>query len=1646
MLPSRLKTRPNSLLKLSAMSLVVATLSGCGEDAKDCGGFWDKTFGREECVVALPAAALVPQLPLGENVVQNTFKVATEAQQVLAGQTLKVMSLIDTPTGLNGQVKTDAQADIISVMRGDEILLMQPVLDGQPQTSEVSFESTALQIVLMDVKFSGSDVATRKRVIDKIRQHAKFSTLVAQVKLAVTSGVSNPLDAMNSPYIYETADEIISEVSIGEPVVEQSAAVSVLSRAYGLVAATHDAVISPANADSTVFQGREHMSAAIQLSKEDKKPEINFNNKSMVAYAVYDANGSQDNFRIVDPSEKRLKADFGECVVKVVNKFTGVKEEINKVPTPNKCIKLEAKSTVITLNDIIATENQQKTYQQLNLIGGSALWRGYSGDFLDNLNAMLNPTQPRGLANWYNALTFVDIATGLASKSAKSMKDKNGETVKASKKFVEKLERSKKALKALSFFFDVSHEVCDSIVKTVTSNDATINSNPNSVMQLKSTCEYLRVGKELSTKVSSIYGSANPSPEEKAKKKKTMLLILYKVFLGEDAPTSLKDLPDAGLALGKPIALEIIKLINTQDWATIQKNWKKGIEASTATIETLDGATTEDLDRYMMLAGYLVNGSNDTLGVIARASAVANGLLSDPEVVKALQVWVANQFGANAIGVYQMGYKNLTVKASQRGFVKKYAGGAVAVIKGFEIGEAIGNQALPFAWDMLVTPPEMSITLVNGKISNIPAHQPSMTLKVNGVVKYDYRQRQDAATLHEPVEVQEGDMIDIEYSAIQPSVYSNDGTPDLAHDADGVVLVDKYKIPTKMHSFAALVTNTEGQTETIHRGLLCVRNPVLGTTQFAYSNDLNEQTCGGNDKGAAFFTLNGKDEKSDSFQASPVFGAKNHTVNYAVRHQVTAQDAKLSILFDNYSGASSDSIQIGLKAHRQATATLAAIDDLGDGVDYIVYVGKEIQLKLVDISTAITDVVWSLFHESGAEVPLIDDNYLDFTTDDIVANEGKYTLRADMKDEYGYVIGSATKEIQGFALGFANATVSPTIMPVNQPVTIQVTGTDFTDTTVFALESAPCNTILRNKDINTAITTLTAVCTPSKLGDLKVTLKRKSGVDADARVFTVKAVATATVAGQFVVPAKDSSYFVPPVDNQPIFAPDGPIVMDYRGASRKNFQCAFTTTGKVKTYSSYPETDANGYSPDILRLLNDFPSMALIAQISGVHDYLNDRLLIGTAKNITLPAGDTLRFYANDDSYADNIGQFTVAYMCTEPKMSVQVSSNAPVAESTITFSLIDTVIENVKSVIWKVGENIFDTFASIADVFSYIFDKAGDYVISATVKDNNSYTILTTSTQVTVKAAPPVASLVGSAITGVAGQPVTFVLSNSAAKEGKLCSYLFNNGEGVDSGNTGCGDDGLPVIFLPITTTYTKAGTFTPTLTVTDSQGKSGTVMWLVNVSEAVQTVSTLTATGITTCGNASTNGLLCTLEALGALYGLGQDGEVQAGQKMSYSVLNQNGSECVKDNVTDLVWEQKTNDDGLRDKDWMYTWYNPNSSTNGGNAGTQNGGICYNKANGAQCDTQGYIQALNAANYCGYSDWRMPSDNELFSIVDYSRYSPSINPIFMNTQSSGYYWSASPDANRNDLAWGMYFENGITVINPRLNSLYVRAVRGSQ
>ena len=56
--------------------------------------------------------------------------------------------------------------------------------------------------------------------------------------------------------------------------------------------------------------------------------------------------------------------------------------------------------------------------------------------------------------------------------------------------------------------------------------------------------------------------------------------------------------------------------------------------------------------------------------------------------------------------------------------------------------------------------------------------------------------------------------------------------------------------------------------------------------------------------------------------------------------------------------------------------------------------------------------------------------------------------------------------------------------------------------------------------------------------------------------------------------------------------------------------------------------------------------------------------------------------------------------------------------------------------------------------------------------------------------------------------------------------------------------------------------------------------------------------------------------------------------------------------------------------------------------------------------------IAACEKLNHASRSDWRLPSIQELQSLVDYSKSSPSIDhSFFPNTASSGY-WSSSSNA----------------------------------
>ncbi len=149
-----------------------------------------------------------------------------------------------------------------------------------------------------------------------------------------------------------------------------------------------------------------------------------------------------------------------------------------------------------------------------------------------------------------------------------------------------------------------------------------------------------------------------------------------------------------------------------------------------------------------------------------------------------------------------------------------------------------------------------------------------------------------------------------------------------------------------------------------------------------------------------------------------------------------------------------------------------------------------------------------------------------------------------------------------------------------------------------------------------------------------------------------------------------------------------------------------------------------------------------------------------------------------------------------------------------------------------------------------------------------------------------------------------------------------------------------------------------------------------------------------------------------------------------------------CTKDNITGLTWEVKTTS-GLRASSNLYTWYNSDSTTNGGNAGTANGGTC---SGGTGCDTEKFVADVKAAGLCGAADWRMPTPRELLTLVVADGLSPAIDPTyFINTTASGF-WSGSSYVPVPAAAWVVVFSYGYTFAASEAYSAYVRLVRGGQ
>jgi hypothetical protein len=167
---------------------------------------------------------------------------------------------------------------------------------------------------------------------------------------------------------------------------------------------------------------------------------------------------------------------------------------------------------------------------------------------------------------------------------------------------------------------------------------------------------------------------------------------------------------------------------------------------------------------------------------------------------------------------------------------------------------------------------------------------------------------------------------------------------------------------------------------------------------------------------------------------------------------------------------------------------------------------------------------------------------------------------------------------------------------------------------------------------------------------------------------------------------------------------------------------------------------------------------------------------------------------------------------------------------------------------------------------------------------------------------------------------------------------------------------------------------------------------------------------------------------------YAAGDDGDKEAGIAwpiVRFSIASSGTGTVVMDNLTGLIWTA--------------------------NASTPTADTC----TGGTLNWQGaldYVSCLNANNYLGYTDWRLPNINELQSLfhMEYTRETSCSGPCTTNAEwlnSQGFsnvrdnfYWSSTTFNSNSTFAWGIDMSFGVASDISKSFSTYAWPVRGGQ
>ncbi len=164
--------------------------------------------------------------------------------------------------------------------------------------------------------------------------------------------------------------------------------------------------------------------------------------------------------------------------------------------------------------------------------------------------------------------------------------------------------------------------------------------------------------------------------------------------------------------------------------------------------------------------------------------------------------------------------------------------------------------------------------------------------------------------------------------------------------------------------------------------------------------------------------------------------------------------------------------------------------------------------------------------------------------------------------------------------------------------------------------------------------------------------------------------------------------------------------------------------------------------------------------------------------------------------------------------------------------------------------------------------------------------------------------------------------------------------------------------------------------------------------------------------------------------------DGTLRFGEPLRFV---DNGNGTISDLNTGLMWEKKSDDGSLHDKDNTYIWSNLDLTP--------------------EATIWDWLEDVNAeggTGLAGHADWRIPHVKELQSIVDYEELDPAVGASFdggcvpgcanvgCSCTTNFNYWTSTTSAASDSFAWVLNFGSGAVDFNSKDSGRFVRAVRG--